>query len=254
MTVVLPALLATVSAVVLAVAAFAGGWIVTAAAGLCVLALAAGWADLLRLPHRSGTTLLVGGLGLGALVAGTLAIAPDRGVPTPLAVFAAVIAIAVLSAFGHELLRRDGRRDVVESMTGTVTGQVMAVLAVGWVLLAHTTPGSSATVVAAAGVVASRLVGALPLPVPGMVRSWLGVGAGLAGALGASFGVPGVPALTAVAVGVAVAGIGLAVDHLFGPVTDRQPGLSLLARAAAPVAGAGTLAYAVVRIGSGYVQ
>jgi hypothetical protein len=247
----LPAGLATLSAVVIAVAGLAGGWIVTAAAGLCVLAMAVGWGELLRLPHRSGTALMVGVLGIGALIAGTLAAAPKTGLARPLSVFAAVIAIAVLTSFAHELLRQDGRRDVVESVTGTFTGQVIAVLAAGWVLLEQTRPGSSAIIVAVAAVVGSRLVTALPLPLPPGVTSWIGVGVGVVAAVAASFFVTGVPLLNAAVVGVAVAGIGLAIDRLFEPEPDRGVDLGVLARAAAPVAAAGTVAYAVVRIGIG---
>jgi hypothetical protein len=166
-------------------------------------------------------------------------------------VFAAVIAAAVLSSFAHELLRRDGRVDVVESVTGTLTGQVIAVLASGWVLLANTRPGSSAIVVAAAAVVAARLVAGLPLPLATPVLSWVGVAAGLIGGLGASFFVTGVPPLNAAIVGVSVSGVGIAIDLLFEPMTGRRVDLSVLARAAAPVAAAGTIAYAVVRMGIG---
>jgi hypothetical protein len=244
-----PSGLAALSAVVLAVAGFAGGWIVAAAAGLCVLALAVGWGELLRLPHKPGTAVLIGGLGAAGLVVGTLASAVDTDLPRPLSLLAALIAIAVLTSFAHELLRRDGRPDVVESVTGTITGQVIAVLACGWVLLAYTRPGSSAIVVAAAAVACARIASGLPLPAE--VMRWAGVAVGVAAGLAASFFVPGVPPLNAVVVGLAVAGIGVAVDQLFGPVPTRQVDLSVLARAAAPVAAAGTVAYAVVRIGLG---
>jgi hypothetical protein len=247
----LPSGLAALVAVVLAVAGFAGGWIVTAAAGLCVLGLAIGWGDLLRLPHRSGTAVLVGVLGVGALVIGTLASEADTTLPRPLAIFAAVIAIAVLTSFAHELLRRDGRPDVVESVTGTLTGQVIAVLAAGWVLLAYTRPGSSAIVVAAAAVALARLVSGLPIPLPAEVMPWMGLGAGIAAGVTASFFVPGVPPLNAVVVGLTVSGVGIAMDQLFGPVPSRHVDLSVLARAAAPVAAAGTVAYAVIRMGIG---
>jgi len=247
----LPSGLAALSAVVLAVAGFAGGWIVAAAAGLCVLGLAIGWGDLLRLPHRPGTAALVGGLGLAALVVATLASQPDSTLPQPLAMFAAVIAIAVLTSFAHELLRRDGRPDVVESVTGTLTGQVIAVLASGWVLLAYTRPGSSAIVIAAAALAFSRLTSGLPIPASPAVVPWAGVSIGVAAALAASFFVPGVPPLNAVVVGLTVSGVGIAIDQLFGPLPAGRVDLSVLARAAAPVAAAGTVAYAVIRIGIG---
>jgi hypothetical protein len=224
---------------------------VTAAAALCVLGLAIGWGELLRLPHKPGSAILVGGLGVAALVIGTMASAAETDLPPPLAVYAAVIALAVLAAFAHELLRRDGRRDVVESVTGTVTGQVIAVLASGWVLLAYTRPGSSAILVAAAAVAVARLMAGLPLPLPAEVLPWIGVSAGTAAGLVASFFVPGVPPINAIVVGLAVSGVGIAVDQMFGPMLDPRVDLSVFARAAAPVAAAGTVAYAVVRIGLG---
>ncbi len=243
--------LAALSAVVLAVAGFAGGWPVAAAAGLCVLGLAVGWGDLLRLPHKPGTSVLVGALGVAGLVIGTLASGTQTRLPPPLSVLASVIALAVLAAFAHELLRRDGRRDVVESLTGTVTGQVIAVLATGWVLLAYTRPGSSAIVVAAAAVAGARLASSLPLPLPIKAISWVGAGVGVLAALAASYFVPGVPQLNAVVVGLAVSGVGIAIDQLFEPAPGRMADFSVLARAAAPVAAAGTVAFAVIRLGIG---
>jgi iron complex transport system permease protein len=244
-----PAGLTTLLAAALAVAGFSGGWIVTAAACLCVLALAVGWSDLLHLPDRAGSALLVGGLGAAGVVAGMLAVSRSTGPSRPLAVFTGVIAAALLSSFAHELVRRD-RKNVVESVTGTVTGQVIGVLAAGWVLLSYTAPGPGGIVVAATAVSVSRLVAALPLPGPAELTPWIGVAFGLIGAVVASFFVTGVVVVTAIVIGAAVAGVGVAIDRTFGPVRGRIQ-LSMLARAAAPVAAAGTVAYAVVRLGVG---
>lgn len=251
MIALLPPGLAALSSVVLAVAGFAGGWMVAAAAGLCVLGLAVGWGDLLRLPHKPGTAVLIGALGAVGLVIGALASTADSGLPRPLAMYAAVIAAAVLTSFAHELLRQDGRANLVESVTGTLTGQVIAVLSAGWVLLAYTRPGSSAIVIAAAAVTAARLISALPLPLPAEVMSWVGAVVGVVAAGAASFFVPGVPLGNAVVVGLAVCGVGITIDQLFGPVPNRLRDLSALARAAAPVAAAGSAAYAVIRISIG---
>jgi hypothetical protein len=241
--------LAAAFAGVLAVAGFSGGWLVTAAAGLCVLAIAVGWGDLLRLPHRPGTTLIVAGLGCTSLVVGTFAVAPRTAMARPLTVFAAMIAAAVLLSFAHELARRDGRADVVASVTGTLTGQVVSVLAAGWVLLAYSDAGSSGIVVGASAVAVSRLAGALPLPLPESVLAWLGVGFGVVGAMVAQMFLPDVRVGTAVAVGAAVSCVAVAIDRLFGPTSQTRLDVSVLARAAAPVAAAGTVAYAVIRMG-----
>lgn len=250
MTAPLPAGLALVAAAVLAVAGYAGTPVLAGAAGLIVLALAIGWGDLLRLPHRPGTTTLVLVLGVIGLVAGAVAVSPGVDVDQPLSVFAGVMAIAVLSTFAHELARRDGRHNLVESVTGTLAGQFVAVLAAGWILVGDTEAASAAVVVAAAGTAASRLV--LTLPMAASMLTWVGVGAGLAASVVASFVVGEVSPVTAVAVGIAVSGVGIAVDRLVdseGLMTRLQPGT--LARAAAPVAAAGTAAYAIFRIGIG---
>ncbi|GAA3603861.1 hypothetical protein GCM10022223_19410 [Kineosporia mesophila] len=245
----LPAGLAIVAAAVLAVAGYAGGWMIAAAAGLTVLALAIGWSDLLRLPHRPGTSALVLVLGVSGLVAGTVAVSPRIDVDQPLSVFSGVMAGAVLSSFGHEIVRQDGRHDLVESVTGTLAGQFVAVLAAGWILVADS-GGAQAVVVAAAGAAAARV--ALALPLSPSVLTWAGLGTGPAASVIASFVVGGVPVLTAAAVGVAVSGVGIAIDRLVdadGLMTRLQP--ATLARAAAPIAAAGTAAYAVFRLGIG---
>jgi hypothetical protein len=244
-TTIYSAVFSAVCAAAISVAAYEdGGWLVVGAAAGCVLFLAVGWGDVLHLPHRLGTGLLVLILGGVALLVSYQPATPDR----PLAVFPALLAAAVLLAFGHELLRRDGRKDLVESVTGTLTGQVVAVLTAGWVLLVQTDPGWNAVLVAAAALVAARLIGALPLPVAPAVMAWAGIGCGLAAALVASVFVTGLPALTAMALGAAVAGVGVAFDRL---LVDPRKGASLLAvlaGAAAPVAAAGSVAYAIVQV------
>ncbi len=250
MTAPLPAGLALVAAAVLAVAGYAGGPVLAGAAGLTVLALAVGWGELLRLPHRAGTTVLVLLLGVVGLVAGAVAVSPQVAVEQPLSVFAGVMAGAVLSTFAHELFRRDGRHNLVESVTGTLAGQFVAVLAAGWILVGNTPAGAAAVVVAAAGTAAGRV--ALTLPLATSVLTWVGMGAGLLASVVAAVVVGEVPPGTAAAVGLAVSGVGIAVDRLVdaeGLVTRLQP--ATLARAAAPVAAAGTAAYAIFRIGIG---
>jgi len=246
----LPAGLALVAAAALAVAGFAGAEVVAGAAGLCVLALSVGWGDLLRLPHRPGTSALILVIGLVGVGAATAAVMPRFDIQQPLAIFAAVMAIAVLSSFAHELARRDDRHDLVESVTGTLAGQFIAVLAAGWVLVGGSAAGSSAVVVAVAGVAAARI--ALVLPVPASVITWIAIAVGPVASVGAGVLVGGVGPITAAVVGLAVSGVGVAVDRLVDSeslMTRLQP--ATLARAAAPVAAAGTAAYAILRIGIG---
>ncbi|MFI7586600.1 hypothetical protein ACIB24_05945 [Spongisporangium articulatum] len=246
MTAISSAVVSAVCAVVIAVAAFVEGPVIVVAGAVCVLAIALGWGDVLHLPARAGTTFLVAAVGVGGLI-----IAYQQApMARPLSLFPALLAVAVLSAFAHELLRRDGRTDLVESVTGTLSGQVIAVQAAGWLLLLQTGPGRRAVLVAAVAVVAARVVGSLPLPVEPVVTAWAGIGSGTAAALLTSaFTQSGIPPLTAMALGAGVAGAGLALDRLLVDPHGDPPRLTgVLAWGAAPVATAGTIAYAIVRI------
>ena len=120
-------LLSLATAALVAVAAYAGDPFLLAAVGLLVVGTAAGWATLLDLPHPRGTGVVVA---LAGLAAAGAAVA-DRTRDAPLAAFGIVLALAVLVAFVHELLRRDGRADLVESLTGTFSGEVVVVLGSG---------------------------------------------------------------------------------------------------------------------------
>ena len=248
-------------AALIAVAGYADPWIVVAAGGVCVLALAIGWPQQLMLPHRLGSTFMIVVLGGGALVVGVRT-APTASDPArPLSAFAAVVAIALLLSFLHEQLRRDGRPDVVESVTGTLTGQVIAVLAAGWVLLVQIPEGPQGIVLGAAALVASRVVLALPVPV--LISMWVAIAVagvtGLAVAIGLNTATP-VKGLIA---GACVAAVGVALDAVIDsgaqPETAMQgdaplaiPGrLGVLAHAAAPVAAAGTVAYALLQFSPG---
>jgi hypothetical protein len=240
-TAVLGALGSVVLAVLLAVAAFAGAPVLAAAVGVVVLALAAGWGTLLDLPDPRGTGVVVGASGLVAAAAAVDAL--DR--PRPLAVFAALLALSVLAAFAHELLRRGGRVDLVESVTGTLCGQVLAVLGAGWVLVPSTGLGERGVLVAAAAVAGARLASALPWPV--RITGWVGFVTGTAAAaLAARVLVPEYLAGGAVT-GLAVAAVVAGLDRLLAAQPAAGSTAGLVAAAAAPVAAVGTVAYAVAR-------
>ena len=67
-----------------------------------------------------------------------------------------LLALGVLLAFAHELLRRDGRPRLVESVTGTFTGQAVVVLGAGWVFLPMTADGVGAVAVAGGAAIVAR--------------------------------------------------------------------------------------------------
>jgi hypothetical protein len=237
-----PAGLSIALAAAIGLAGYSGGWVLALAAALVVLCLAAGWGALLDLPAPTGSGALVALSGLVS-VGAALRVADT---PQPLSAFAGVLAGCVLAAFAHELLRRDGRADLVKSVTGTLAGQVLALLAGGWVLLPATSAGRDAVLVAACGVAAARLAGALPWP--RRVTAWAGFAAGVAGALTASAVVSRVSPGAAAAIGLSVAGSVAALDRLFAEESAGPRTLAMLAAAAAPVAAAGTVGYAAVRL------
>ncbi len=245
MSAALAALVSVVLAALVTLAGYAGGGVLVGAAALAVLVLAIGWAVLLDLPDPRGTAVVVAVTGWAALAVADANRAQDR----PLATFAGVVAFAVLAAFAHELLRRDGRPRLVESVTGTFSGQVVALLAAGWVLLPAAAAGVAAVAVAAVAVGAARLVSAIPLPqrLTGWVELVVGGGAGAGAAvlLTPDTLQAGVSAAISVAVVVAV------VDRLLATVVAVRTPLGMLSGGAAPVTTVGMVAYTVVRLFAG---
>jgi hypothetical protein len=245
---------ARVTAVLGAIAsvAFAGlivvaGYAVTpallaGAVAFAVLVLALGWGSLLELPARRGTGLVVALVGC----AGAALAMKAANMTRPLAPFAALLAGAVLLAFAHELMRRHGRPHLVESVTGTLSGETVALLGGGWALLPGTRLGLAALVAAAAAVGAARVTAVLPLPERFAGWSSLLAGGLVGGFAGVMVDPPRVLPLLAVAVVVASVAAGL--DRLLLGMGGQRSVPSVLAAAAAPVLAVGTVAYAVARL------
>lgn len=225
----------------LALAAVAGAPVLLAAALLVGLTVSVGWAPLLDLPSPRGTTALVSGTA-GVAVAVASLTAGDL----PLRWLAPALGISVLAAFVHQLLRRDGRPRLVESVTGAVAGQVVVVLAAAWLAAAAAPAGTSLVLVAAAALGAAGAATALPWPV--RVRGVLALAAGTAFAALASVAVGPLDAVRGAVVGLAVGGVVAVFDGLFHrqPRSRTQPGL--YAVAATPVAVTGTLVHVLARV------
>ncbi|WP_432483771.1 hypothetical protein [Kineococcus esterisolvens] len=245
-------------AALVALAAFAGPVVLALAAALVALLVAAGWPALLALPSPRGTTAIVALAGLGAVAAGAAVVLAGRDAlgAGPLAGLPAVAALALLAAFVHQLARRDGRPRLVESVSGTVTGQALTVLAACWVAVPTTYAGAPLAPVVLSAVVAATAVCATswPLRVAGPLAVGAGVLAGwLAGSATVALHGAGIvpPARWAVAGVVAGAGAGLVVAA-WRALSARLPtagGLpAAFAVAAAPVALAGGGAYLVGRL------
>jgi hypothetical protein len=242
-TALLGALASVAFAGLIVVAGYAtSAWLLAGAVAIAVLALALGWPTLLDLPAPRGSAVVVGLTGAAGVVTAIRA----ADVTRPLAPFAALLAGAVLLAFAHELVRRHGRPHLVESVTGTLSGQTLALLGGGWALLPNTRLGLTALVTAAAAAAAARLASAVP--VPARISGWvcLVVGTVVGGGVGLVLEPRKAWAMVVAAAVVASAVAGL--DRLLLALAAGRSLLPRLAGAAAPVLAVGTVAYAVARL------
>jgi hypothetical protein len=208
---------------------------------MAVLLLAVGWARLLDLPAPRGTAAVIVVTGWTAAALAVRA----AGMTRPLAPFAALLALGVLLAFGHELVRRE-RHDLVESVTGTLSGQALALLGGGWVLLPTTPLSLTALTTAAVAAVAARLASLAPVP-PAFV-GWVSLGAGavVGGIAGAIVDLSRFGSL--ILMSVVVAAVVAALDRLVLQVLPGRGVPAALAGGAAPLLAVGTAAYAVARL------
>jgi hypothetical protein len=225
-----------------ALSAYSGSVVLALAVGLVVLATALGWSALFDLPSPLGSAVLVGVAG-GAAVVLALAVQHEA---RPLAWFAALVAACVLAAFVREIVRRPPREALVESLTGTLAGEVVVVLGASWLLVPRTGVGGVGVLLAAVAVGVARLVTALPLSAP--LTGWVGLGAGTAAAMIAAAIVSPVHLGPGALIGVAVAAVVAGLDRLLAHAQLTRGTAALVASSAAPVAAAGVVAYAIARL------
>jgi len=228
-------------AAAVAVAGYFGGLPLTVTAALLALAFALGWPSLVGLPFRAGSTVVVAVGGIGAVV--VVHQTPEQPYLRFLPV---VFAGAILLSFVSELVRRDGRARLVESVSGTVTGTLVAVAAAGWVATGSTPEGEPLVVIGALALAVGSAVVALHL------ATWLGavvtsLAAAAAGALGGAI-LPDIDVVPALVLGLAV-GVLVATLHV---LFDELPSLArpwpALAAVTLPVTVTGTLVYVVGRV------
>jgi hypothetical protein len=168
-------MIAIVAAVLAATVALA------ALAPTAVLLLAVALAQGL-LVSRWFAALGVTGAAGGAVVAGAAALTADvlvvvREDTEPLASVAAVLALAMLAAFLHQLVRRDGRPDLTASLAATTSLAVITVLGAGYLAADLSRGGSALVAVAALAAGAATALDAVTLPGP--VRASIGLAAAL---------------------------------------------------------------------------
>lgn len=162
-------------ALVLGAAAASSALLLGIALATCVVVVAWGWAGALGLPTPRGTVgvILVGGL---ALLVSVLA----RDEAPWLGWVPAALALSMIAAFTHQLLRVDGRPRVVESVSSVVLALALVATGVLLVPASRTEVGTALVLGSLAAAGTSSLTDLLGRV--GALRAWLTPLALLAGA------------------------------------------------------------------------
>ena len=228
------------AAVVLGLAGLAGPMVLGLALWVGGGILAWGWAGMLALPSPRGTSavLLAGSLGL------VLSAALETERPW-LTWVPGALAIALILAFFHQLLRVDGRPRIVESVSSVALALGVLTCGVLLIPLTHTEQGVTALLAALAGGAASALsdtLGRWPAFRPWLVPLALVTGGAAAAAVAVIVGQPwGVFVLVGVVAG--------AVSHALRSVLIMLPtmahGRPRLVMAVASLLVTGPVAYGV---------
>ncbi|WP_147918743.1 hypothetical protein [Ruania zhangjianzhongii] len=129
--------------------------LVITVAGIAAL-FAIGWPTLLELPARRGAVVVLALTG-GAAIAALL-------VWNDLLYVAVVLGVGVVAAFVRELVRRDGRPRLLESVSGVVTGAVVMASAAGWLAIGTGQVSVGLLLVGAVTLTVSSACTALPIP------------------------------------------------------------------------------------------
>src|SRR4051794_32714652 len=174
-----PAIAGLACSGLIGVAAYAGSWALAGAVLVVTGLLAWGWPALLELPAPRGTS---GALGLSAVLA-TVSVAATRDDPL-LDWLALAAAGGVMVAFLHQLVRRDGRPRLVESLSGEVMAVALIACAAALIGLPRTQGGADAVLSLAACAAAGFAIELVPLPERLMTLPMV-VGSAAAGGLAA---------------------------------------------------------------------
>jgi len=227
---------AVVLAALVAVTAVAGPVLLVAALLVTTVALATGWPSLLGLPTQRGSTTILSLCGSVAVL--VVALTPDeprlRWLPS-------VLAMSVVAAFTHQLLRRDMRPRLVESITGVVCGVVVVELGASWIAVSAADGGPQLVLSATAALAAASLATALPWPQRYSGPLALVAGAAFAALVASALADvgSGPAAVLGLCLGAVVAGLDRLLAHL-PTTTSRQAGVSV---GAAVVSASGSVVY-----------
>jgi len=228
----------------LVLAVLAGVPFTAAAVALGAGVLAWGWAGLLGLPSPRGTSFV---LGVGT-VATVLTVALTRDDPF-LRWVPAALAVSMVVAFLHQLLRRDGRPRLVESVASVITALALIVSGSCLVPLPRTAAGGSVMAVAGVAVAVCALVDLLarvprlrPLLLP------LALVAGTAAAVGVAAATGAVSTAAAAVLGLGTVAVSAALRAVLGVLPTMSGPRSQLACASGSVLGCGVVVYVVGRL------
>jgi hypothetical protein len=218
--------------------------LIALAVALTGAVLAWGWPVLLSLPSPRGTTTVLGiGVGATCLAATAMDYEPFlEWIP-------AALAVSLLAAFLHQLLRRDGRPRLVESLAATAAG--LAILAMGACYLPlPRTLGGAQTLAAAMAAVAASAFADLALSSRRM-RPWalplaMVLGGGAALLVGLADGRP--TAAPAALIGLLAAGVAHAIRRVLAVLPTMASARAQLASAAASVLICGVVVYTLGRV------
>ncbi len=228
----------------LALSGYAHPVFVAAAVALAGFVLAWGWPALLGIPSRRGTSLV-----LAFTTAVCVLTVAFTDVDPFLQWMPAAIAVSLVMAFMHQLLRRDGRPRLTESVVGAAAGIAIIASGVSYAALPKSFGGERTlgAGLAALGVAAlvDLLIGSRPL------RRWLlpmAMALGGAAAVAAAL-LAGRPSLAVAAfIGVWVAGISHALRRLLNVLPAISTARSQLVSAAASVLVCGVVVYVIARV------
>lgn len=232
-----------VTAMLLAITTLAGPGVLAAAIGLCGIVIAWGWAGTLALPTPRGT--------VGVLVLGSIALVLAVGLPPQapwLGWVPAALCLSMIAAFVHQLLRRDGRPRVVQSVSSVVLA--LAIIACGVLAVPPSRTGEGVALVlgALAAAVASSLtdlLGRRPA-----VRPWLtALALAGGGAAGVAVGLAlEAPWTTWLLVGVAAAALSHSLRRVLTSLPTMAHPRPRLVTAVASVLVVGLVPYLVAQV------
>lgn len=231
-------------ALLIAVSASAGETVLALAVLLGSLVIAWGWPRAAGLPSPKGSSAVLAGTSV--LLVGSVLAAETSPY---LRWSSAALAVGLIAMFVQQLLRRDGRPRLAESVMGTALGLVVLSSGLAYLPLVHVDSGpqliACAMVAVAAGTGADVLVRNI------VVRPWLlplsMVLGGLASTLlSVVIGAPDIP--PAALVGVCCAALGHAFRRLLAPEAGSFSSQGQIATGLASVAIPGGLLWAIYEL------